>query len=218
MSLILKNIPMYDIGDIKKLKLFDKLVIWTSKNKIHIKDLDKPDEHGTILFLKDMIDFHRKTESTKTYQPIGVLDFKKTILKIAKNPLEFISPLLEMKDLVRVVNFDEDDLEHLQVEIFPDKTTFFSLFNRKGKEYSIPKEKMEILNRREKCKWKECKDKQFQLGFVFDDKQTVGFISELENGGHAFVTLNDKTNSIMESLEKSWMQLDPPSWNQKDQS
>ncbi len=199
-------------GNVEKIKILDRLVIWTSKNKIHIKDLDKPDEHGTVLFLKDMIDFHRKTESTQTYQPIGVLDFKKTILKIVKNPVEFISPLLEMKNIMRPIYFNEKDLEHLQVEIFPDKTTFLSLFKKKGKEYSIPKEAAKILNNREKCNWKECKNKKFQCGFVYDNDKMIGFILEMDNGGYVFVLLNDKTNSVMKNLEKNWMQLDRPTW------
>lgn len=209
---------MFDIGNIKKLKLLDKLVIWTSNNKVHVKDLEKPDEHGTILFLKNgKIDFHRKKESTGSYKQEGILDLKKTFIKIAKDPLEFISPLLELKNLMRPVNFDEDDLKHLKVEIFPDKTTFLSLFKKKGKEYSVPKEAAKILNIREKCNWKDCKNKKFQLGHVYDNNQFVGLINKLDSGGYVFITLNDKTKSIIEKLEKNWMQLDPPSW-QNDKS
>ncbi len=41
---------MFDIGNIKKLKLLDKLVIWTSNNKVHVKDLEKPDSDVPLMF------------------------------------------------------------------------------------------------------------------------------------------------------------------------
>ena len=126
------------MDDIKKLKMLGKILIWKSNNKIHVKDLDKPEEHGTIGLLKDgKLDIHRKNEKSNTYQSEGILDLKKFMSKLIKNPEEILSPLLEFSRIMKPVNFDEDNLSHLFVAPFIDKNSLSPYMKKKKNEFDV---------------------------------------------------------------------------------
>lgn len=204
---------MGETNDIRKLKIFDKLVIWTSRNKMHVKDLDKPEEHGTMGFLPNgEIDIHRKNEKSNEYQSEGILDLRKLLTKFTQDPLQFLSPLLQMANNVKVVNFDENDLSHLSVSIFPDINTIVSVSKKKNKSVEIPVGALDVLNNLEKLPWNDCKGKDFQGGIVYNANNMVGFIQRTESGGYLLVPLNEQTNSVIKNLESSWFTLDPPNW------
>ena len=206
---------MIDIENIEKLKIFGRLLIWKSNNKIHVKDFDKPDEHGTVGFVRNgIIDIHRKNEKTNTYRSEGILDLKKFVLKLSKDPLWFLNPLMEMAKIAKIVNFDESEFSHLKVMVYPSLDSFPLISKRKNKEIEIPENAIEIFANLEKISWKDCKNKKFQVAMVYDNELMIGFIQRTEQGAYMFILLNDKTSSIKDEIEKKWFNLEPTNWNQ----
>lgn len=204
---------MDETNDIRKLKILDKIVIWTSRNKIHVKDLDNSNEHETIGFLPNgTIDLHRKNEKSNEYQSQGILDLNKFLSKFTQNPLQMLSPLLQMANNMKAVNFEESELSHLSVAIFPDISTLVNTKKKKGL-FEIPIDHLDTLNNLERLQWNNCKGKNFQSGIVYNANNMIGFIQRGEQGEHLLVLLNEQTNSIIENLGKSWFPLDPPNWN-----
>jgi len=206
---------MDKIDGVEKLKILDKLLIWKSKNKVHIKDLEKPDEHGTIGFLRNgNIDIHRKNEKTGTYQSEGMLNLPKFLSKLSKNPLEFLGPLLEMANHAKIVSFEENEFSSLSVQMLPNSIPMISKKN--NKEVKIPLSAIDDLLNLETVSWKDCKNRDFQVGLVSDNDTMVGIIQRTEQNKYLFLPLNDQTISAKEELEKSWFKLDPTTWKPKE--
>lgn len=200
-----------DLNEIKKIKIFDRLVLWGSRNKFHVKDLDRPHEHGTMSFLKDgKIDIHRKNEKNNTYQPEGILDLKKFISTFGKNPPSYLAPLLEMANQMKPVNFTEKEFSNLSIGLFPDLSSL-SISNKKS-ILEIPPEAISKFVNIKKIPWLECKNKDFRGGIVYRSDDMVGFIQKTENGNYVFILLNDKTLEIKNKIEDTWFKLDPPTW------
>lgn len=206
---------MIDVDNIEKLKILDRLVIWKSKNKIHIKDLEKPDEHGTIGFLPEGIfDFHRKNEKSNSYKSEGILDLMKFLLKFSKDPFQFLGPLMKIAQIAKKVNFGEEDFAHFSVKIFPDKDSIPFNSKKKNKIFEIPESAIEIFNNLETVSWKDCKNKEFQGALVYDKESMAGFLQKIESGDLVFIPLNEQTFSIIDQVKKSWLKLEPTTWKE----
>ncbi len=202
-----------DVTNINKLNILGKLLIWRSKNKVHIKDLEKPEEHGTIGFLPNgTIDIHRKNEKFNEYESLGILDIPKFLSRLSKNPLEYLSPLLLMAKNVRKINFEEKEFSHLKVGIFPNINSILEISNKKKNEFRIPQNAIEFFSNLEKLPWLECKNKEIAGAMVFNNENMVGFIQKTEKGDLIFIPLNKQTSSIKDQIERSWFKLDPPTW------
>ncbi len=206
---------MIDIEKIEKLKILNRLVIWKSKNKIHIKDLEKPDEHGTIGFLPNgNFDIHRKNEKSGSYKSEGIFDLMKSLLKISKDPFQFLGPLMKMAQIAKKVNFDEEDFAQFSVKIFPDKDSIQFNSKKKNKIFEIPESAVEIFNNLETVPWKDCKNKEFQGALVYDKESMAGILQKIESGDLVFIPLDEQTFAIKEQIEKSWLKLDPTTWKE----
>jgi len=201
--------------NIEKLKILDKLLIWKSNNKIHIKDLEKPDEHGTIGFLKDgTADIHRKNEKTNEYRSEGIFNPFSILSKLIKNPSEIFNPLLEIANHVKIVNFEEEEYASLSVQILPNSIPTVSKKN--NKEVKIPISAIDDLINLETVSWKECKNRDFRVGLVSDNDTMVGIIQLSEENKYLFLPINDQTISAKNELEKSWFKLEPTTWKPKE--
>ena len=104
------------------------------------------------------MDVHKKEESTGKYNSLGELDPKKMLKTLSKDPMGFMSPLFEIAKIMKIVQFDEKEFEHLSVDVFPDKDFLLSSVQKKKKEYVIPKETGESLMKSiRRLSWFECK-------------------------------------------------------------
>lgn len=201
--------------NIEKLKILDKLVIWKSNNKIHIKDLEKPDEHGTIGFLKNgTADIHRKNEKTNEYKSEGIFNPFSILSKLIKNPDEIVNPLLEIANHTKIVNFEEEEYASLSVQILPN--TIPTVSKKNNKEVHIPISAINDFTNLETVSWKKCKNRDFRVGIVSDNDTLVGIIQLTEENKYLFLPLNYQTISAKNELEKSWFKLEPTTWKPKE--
>ena len=201
-----------DISNLKKIKLLGKLVIWTHNNKFFVKDLDKPEEHGTVGFYKNgIIDLHRKNEKNNTYQSLGIIDMKKFLSRLSQDPLSILSPLIEIADSVKIVTFEEKELSHLTVGIFPSLDSI-STTKKKKNILEIPEDAINIFTNLEKLQWYDCKNKKVDGGFVYNNDNLIGALTKSEKGDNILILMNEKTLSIKEKLDKTWFPLEPTNW------
>ena len=186
----------------KKIKAFKKLFLAIGNKKFIIKDLEKPDEHHTILFTDDgMVDIHKTVEgSDKKYESLGKFDMLKTVKEIVAKPEIMSNALEELVKGLKEVNFDESEFSHLSVGIMPSKEELSKLATRKKNKVEIPLEAAKEFDfRRLVIPWNKAKNKVKDSSVVYDKDNPVGFIFTIQ-GKSFYMSVDAFNNSAISKL------------------
>lgn len=100
-----------NLGDVKRIKLLEKIFIWIGENKVMLKDLEDPNEHFTMLFNKaGIFDAHKTKEGIKKeYESLLKVDLAGMLGQIL-NPDEFEKLVAaEILSQVKKITFDEPE-------------------------------------------------------------------------------------------------------------
>lgn len=171
---------MNDIfDDVKRVKIFDKLVFGIGKRKFIVKDLEKPNMHQTMAFRKNgIVDVHiTKEGSKKEYESIGKFDVMKTAIEMILNPKILERAFMGFIDGLKEVNFEESEFAHLSAAPFPTKEEFALISKKKQKDLVIPIESLEKFNLLKiAIPWNEAKGKIKDNALVYDKDVPAGCI------------------------------------------
>ncbi len=194
---------MEDIFEnIKRIKIFEKILIAFSNNKIVLKDLEKPDEHQTLKFRDDgIIDSHSTKEGArKEYQSQAKINLIDAVKELVTNPEILENGLKEMVNSLKPVNFDEKEYSHLKIVPVKTEEEFRSIAERKNRDVIIPIEKITEFDVNSLLiPWNEAKGKIHGHGMVFDKESPIGFLQEI-NGSFFYMSLDNIHNSSIAKL------------------
>ena len=195
---------MSDIFDnVKRLKVFEKILVAFGKNKIIFKDLEKPDEHQTVKITSDGIfDVHYTKEGKqKKYKPRVKINLISEAMDLLSKPEELEKGFKALVDGLKVVNFDEDEYAHLTIAI-KSKEEIANIIQRKNKDVTIPLEALKDFQLQKLAMpWKSAKGKIGKGGIVFDKDAPVGFVQEI-SGKYCYFTIDLMKNSSLANLIK----------------
>jgi len=177
---------MGDIFDnIKRIKAFERIFLGFSNNKFIIKDLDKPEEHQTMVFRDNgIIDIHKTTEgSEKKYESLGKFDLAKTMQKILEDPTIFVKVAEEMAKSMKEINFNEPEYADYKIYNIKTKEELSHIAQRKKDDVIIPVESLAEFNFFEGAiSWRDAKNKINENALVLDKNNSpIAYLFKKEN-------------------------------------
>jgi hypothetical protein len=170
-------------GNIKRIKIFEKLLIGKYKSGFFFKDLENNDEHSTLGIYKGIIDVHKTKEgSEKKYESIDKYDIGKTLRKIVSDPESFLKGFTEFADNMKEVTFEEKEYAEYKITSFKTQEEFLSLLQRKNKDVIIPIESAkEFFPFKNTIPWNESKGKIKDGALVLNkDGIPIGFLLKIQ--------------------------------------
>ena len=189
--------------NIKKIKAFDKIFLGFSNNKFILKDLDKSDEHQTMVFRENgILDLHKTTEgSEKKYESLGKFDLIKTVQKIITDPTILEKAVMEMVQNMKEVTFEELEYADYKISNIKTKEELSVIAKREKNNVIIPVESLAEFNMFDGLiPWNSAKGKINENAMVFDkNNMPVGQLFKKENRVF-FLHLNIMENPFVSTL------------------
>jgi len=200
------------IGNAKRFNLFGELFLALGNGKVVIKDLKKPDEHQTMSFLPNgIIDVHKTKEgSKKEYESLGKYDILKGAANLVSNPNDILMGMIKTIQLMREVNFEESEFEHLKVSPIMTLEELSPFLKISKKKVEIPPQAAENLNfLHNMIPWKQAKDHVKENALVFDGDSPAGYIFK-KNGKFLYLLVADimKTPLVQFFNEKYFQKVE----------
>ena len=212
---------MSDIFEnLKRLSIFEKLIVAFSNNKIILKDLDKPHEHQTIKFTKDgFIDIHYTKEgSEKKYESQVRVNLIDVVKGIIENPSIIENAVQEFVKAMKKVTFDEDEFAHYTVAPMKTVDEIAKFAKQTKRKVEFPSENLEeFLTSKTIIPWKQANGKIHNYALVYDKDDPVGVIQE-KDGEYFYFSISIIENSSIAKFIRTFSAQDEIDAQRKEKS
>ncbi len=179
---------MKDIPDnTKRVKVFEKIFVGLGKNKIFFKDLQKPQDHFTMLFTKDgRLDFHETQEgSEKNYKSLGEFDLLGLVKQVAYDPHAEEKFVKELFRNAKKVNFEEPEFANYIIIDMGIKDEMLKHAKKTKRRVEIPAEPFEKSGiEKFTINWKEAKNQNIIYGSVMNGDDLAGLLLKFKDDSY----------------------------------
>ena len=184
---------------IKKLRIFDELLLAFGRRKMILKRTDDS-KHLTMSFLKEgILDVHETMEGReKKYVPLEKLDLR----KFSEAIIETFER--ELPHILKEIDISDPEYRNIEVFIFPKKEEFEKATEVKRKEIIIDKSKLkDVMKDLIFVPVKDLQKYDFKVAYLLKESEEESAFLYRINGKYFLVKLDDLEALMRKILEKS---------------